>query len=295
MQTAAAARHRKEQSDVLLPLFPLLIEIAQLRKQAADRLVKEFRRHRDRAIAGEIELPYRFQYTDRLISVSKDAPSISAVEMVEREVTLSFTLWDRVSWVGAQPKRYSRHVQWKQKAQVGAYSPERTLYFLQYHGEPDDLLWCGDLIAHNLLWKTSRPPSWPPGEHSSSPDSKYEEFRITRPGLLSPVKADGLWLRRIKHPDEILFEPESLWRGHLYAAALATVALTNGCRLSELLQMSAIRFETIAVDELKNQQPTGRKIGILVQNLLPKGYTKESERQFFLVGELAGRLLAEIG
>jgi integrase len=178
---------------------------------------------------------------------------------------------------------------------VGAYAPERTLYFLQYHGEPDDLLWCGDLIAHNLLWKTSRPPSWQPEKHSGSLDSKYEEFRITRPGLLSPVKADGLWLRRIKHPDEILFEPESLWRGILYAAALATVALTNGCRLSELLQMSAIRFETIAVDELKNQQPTGRKIGILVQNLLPKGYTKESERQFFLVGELAGRLLAEIG
>src|SRR5262249_4115205 len=143
-------------------------------------------------------------------------------------------------------------------------------------------------------WKTSRPPSWQPEEHGG-PDSKYEEFRITRPGLLSPAKADGLWLRRIKRPDEILFEPESLWRGILYAAALSTVALTNGCRLSELLQMSAIRFETVAVDELKNQQPTGRKIGILVQNLLPKGYTKESERQFFLVGELAGRLLAEIG
>ncbi len=292
-QTVAAARHRKEQSDVLLPLFPLLIEIAQLRKQAAERLVKEFRRHRDRAIAGEIELPYQFEYKDRLISVSKEAPTISAVEVIEREVTLSFTLWDRVSWVRSQPKRYSRHVQWKQQAQVGVYSPERTMYFLQYHGESSDLLWCGDLIAHNLLWKTARPPSWQPAENRE--DVTYEEFRITRPGLLSPVKADGLWLRRIKRPDEVLFEPESLYRGILYAAALATVALTNGCRLSELLQISATRFETIAVDELKNQQPTGRKIGILVQNLLPKGYTKESDRQFFLIGELAGRLLAEIG
>ena len=93
----------------------------------------------------------------------------------------------------------------------------------------------------------------------------------------------------------ILFEPESLYRGVLYATALATLALTNGSRVSELLQVSATRFETIVVDEMKHQQPTGRKIGILVQKLLPKGYTQESQRQFFLIGEMAGRLLMEIG
>jgi hypothetical protein len=66
---ADVERRRKEQSDVVLPLFPLLVEIAQLRKQAAERLIKEFRRQRDRAKAGEIELPYRFQYVDRHFSV----------------------------------------------------------------------------------------------------------------------------------------------------------------------------------------------------------------------------------
>ncbi len=35
---AATKRKRKEQSDVLVPLFPLLVEMAQLRKQAAERL-----------------------------------------------------------------------------------------------------------------------------------------------------------------------------------------------------------------------------------------------------------------
>lgn len=59
--------------------------------------------------------------------------------------------------------------------------------------------------------------------------------------------------------------------------------------------MSATRFETIVVDETRQQQPTGRKIGLLVQKLLPKGYTQESERQLFLVGEMAGRLLRETG
>jgi hypothetical protein len=44
-----------------------------------------------------------------------------------------------------------------------------------------------------------------------------------------------------------------------------------------------------------SSSPTFRKIGLLVQKLLPKGYTQESERQLFLIGEMAGRLLREIG
>jgi hypothetical protein len=92
----------------------------------------------------------------------------------------------------------------------------------------------------------------------------------------------------------VLFEPESLYRGTLFATALATLSLTNGSRASELLQVSASRFETVVVDELKNQQPTGRHIGLCVQKLLPKGYTHESERQFFLISDMAVRLLKEI-
>ena len=64
----ASEERRKEQSDVLLPLFPLLVEIAQLRKQATERLIKEYRRQRDRAIAGEIELPYQYRYRDRQLT-----------------------------------------------------------------------------------------------------------------------------------------------------------------------------------------------------------------------------------
>src|SRR5439155_974762 len=160
---ADVEKRRKEQSDVVLPLFPLLVEIAQLRKQATERLAKEFRRQRDRAKAGEIELPYQFQYVDRHFSVSEHATALSEVQLIERE---------------------------------------------------------------------------------------------------------------------------ALYRGVLFATALATLSLTNGSRLSELLQVSASRFETLIVDELKNQHPTGRKIGILVQSLLPKGYTHESERQYFLISDM---------
>ena len=276
---AAVEKRRKEQSEVILPLFPLLVEIAQLRKQAAERLVKEFRKQRDRAIAGEIELPYHFQYRDRQFSVSEHATSLSEVRLIEREVTLSFTLWDRVQWVKAHPELYKPWVRKRAERQRDSYTTERNTCFLQYEGSPEDLLWCGDLIEKNLFGQRKR-----------------QGFVVKRPGLLTPVDSDAKWLavaRRLS--GAVLFEPESLYRGTLFAAALATLSLTNGSRVSELLQVSASRFETIVVDELKNQQPTGRKIGLCLQKLLPKGYMHESERQFFLISDMALRHLKEIG
>ena len=281
----ATRQRRREQSDVLVPLFPLLVELAYLRKQAAERLVKEFRRHRERAVAGEIELPYHFQYSDRSFVVPEDSSTLADVKLVEREVILQLTLWDRITWVKAHLDRYGYHTQLSWKQRVKAYAPENNVYFLQHTGATADLLWCGDLIAHRKL-----------GHVVSEPKGKRSrEFASARPGLLTPRASDSNWLRNAWREGEMLFEPESLYRGVLYACALASLALTNGSRVSELLQVSASRFETLVVDELKNQQPTGRKMGILVQNLLPKGSRHESERQFFLIGEMAGRLLREIG
>ncbi len=286
---AASEQRRKESSDVLVPLFPLLVEIAQLRKQAAERLIKEFRKQRERAMAGEIELPYHFQYTDRLLSVSEDASTLAEVKLVEREVTLSFTLWHKWSWVDHHLKRYSYDTRSKARRQIASYAPERNMYFLQYHGNPDDLLWCGHLLAARRLG-TER-------KEQGSTNTKRKDYDVSRPGILIPERSDSMWLCSacLLGEDEILFEPESLYRAVLFGTALATLALTNGSRLNELLQVSADRFETLVVDELKNQQPTGRRIGILVQKLLPKGSRQESERQFFLIGDMASRLLTEIG
>ena len=284
--TAASEQRRREQTDVLIPLFPLLLELAQLRKQAAERLIKEFRKHRDRAIAGEIELPYHFQYTDRLFKLSEDASTLSALEINEHEVTYSLTLWTQVSWMQVHAAQYEESTRLRAKRQQDAYAPSRTMYFLQYQGQPENFLWFGTLIAKRLL-----------GYKQTSAGKNYREYAASRPGLLTPVHRDSKWLSTASRAvgDAVLFEPESLYRGTLFATALATLALTSGNRVNELLQVSAKRFETLIVDELKNQLPTGRKIGILVQKLLPKGYRHENERQFFLISEMAGRLLAEIG
>ena len=223
--------------------------------------------------------------TDHRIAVSEDAPTLAEVKLIENEITLTFTLWDRISWIEKHSEQYDRHARKNAELQRNAYDSKHNSYFLQYEGKTEDLLWCGDLLANRKLGAR------PYGEHGK----KTKEFSAQRPGLLTPSRSDGKWLSEATRTGKILFEPESLYRGTLFAAALATLALTNGSRVNELLQVSASRFETLVVDELKDQQPTGRKIGILVQKLLPKGSRQENERQFFLVGEMAGRLLTEIG
>lgn len=275
---SAAQDRRKQQSDVILPLFPLLVEIAQLRKQATERLFKEFRRLRDRALAGEIALPHQFQFVDRSFSVSEHATTLAEVQLLEQDVMLSLTLWDCRSWVKEHWEQYGRQSRRQWKQQEGSYAPKRNMCFLQYEGSSRDLLWIGDLIEQQLLGR-----------------GKGTGFVVTRPGLLYPTKTDAQWLREARlGSGAVLFEPESLYLGVLFATALATLSLTNGSRVSELLQVSASRFETVVVEELKNQQPTGRHIGICVQKLLPKGCTHESERQFFLVSEMAVHHLKEI-
>lgn len=290
--TAAAAR-RKEQSDVLAPLLPLLIELAQFRKQEMERLYTAFCRYRNQACAGTMTLPYRFEYTDRSFSVTEEASTVAAVSLIERTVTLSLTLWNRATWVEAHPELYGRCSQWQRRRQLSAYAAEKEIYFLQYQGAPEELLWCGDMLT-NWPVLTSKALDHPAAEEAETP-RWHTALCLLRPGLLAPPKRSGVWFRHAMSTGALLFEPESLYRGILYATALATLALTNGSRVSELLQVSATRFETIVVDEMKHQQPTGRKIGILVQKLLPKGYTQESQRQFFLIGDMAGRLLMEIG
>lgn len=248
----AASARRKEQSDVLTPLLPLLIEVAQFRKQAMERLYQAFCDSRDQAQAGRISLPYRFQYTDRSITLTEDAPTIAAVSLVERSVTLTLTLWKRDAWVEAHPELYGRCVQWQRSRQLLAYAAEKELYFLQYEGDPSDLLWCGDILA---TWPVLAAPGSPSEAEQGRSRRWHTALCLNRPGLLAPPKRSSVWFRHAMSAGAILFEPESLYRGTLYATALATLALTNGSRVSELLQVSATRFETIVVDETKQQQP----------------------------------------
>jgi hypothetical protein len=93
----------------------------------------------------------------------------------------------------------------------------------------------------------------------------------------------------------MVFDPESLYRGVLYGSTLATLALTNGSRVSELLQVSADRFKAHTYEETKQGQGARSQRVIWLQHLLPKGRRTEAERQLFPISPQAYEFLREIG
>jgi hypothetical protein len=98
-----------------------------------------------------------------------------------------------------------------------------------------------------------------------------------------------------RRPGELLFEPHSLYVGVLFGATPATLALGNGARASELLQVSADRFVTRTYRPLRDGQPAEAERVIVMQHLLPKGAKTEQGRQLFPVSPWSLELLTEIG
>jgi hypothetical protein len=273
---------RKAATDVLVPLFPLLVALAQVRKQAAQRLIERFRSERQRVEQGKVTLPYTFSMQERLYTISENALTLSEVHFIERDVVLSFTIWDRRSWVLAHPELYSANIHnaATRRYRSSSYDPEKEHYFLEFSGDPTDLLWFGDLIAAGRLHKVRDQPN---------------EFVITRSGLLRPPREVCGFLSRARRDGAVLFEPESLYRGVLYGAAIASTALTNACRLSELLQLSMERYVVEMVPEFDDGlRKTGNVAPCLFQHLLPKGAAHDSERQLFLILPNVAALLNEI-
>jgi hypothetical protein len=116
-----------------------------------------------------------------------------------------------------------------------------------------------------------------------------------RPGLLTPEhKMSTILSHAITRSGALLFEPESLYRAILYGATLVTIALTNGSRMTELLQVSADRFKMHTYEVKKGGQSTGEQRVIRLQLLLPKGKKTEEERKLFLISDGAYGLLREI-
>src|SRR5260221_9735205 len=69
MLVGQSQQRRKERSDILVPLYHILVALIQLRKPAAERMVLAYREACQRAEAGE-DLPLRFSYQERLPTVN---------------------------------------------------------------------------------------------------------------------------------------------------------------------------------------------------------------------------------
>jgi len=277
-----ARERRKERADVLVPLFPLLVALAELRKQAMQRLLERYREECRRVDAGQVALPHRFTVTETLRSVDEGTLALAEARFIERQVTMTFILWDRRSWALGHRERYGetslKHAALRSPSSSFGHKHEH--YFLQYEGAHDDLLWFGDLLAEGALHQR---------EHRQS------RFLVSRSGLLQPPGDRATFLLRQTRPGEILLDPESLYRGVLYGAALAAIALTNASRLSELLQVAMESYVVQMVPEFDEQlHKTGRLVPCYFQRLLPKGATHDAQRQLFLITPEVADLLNEI-
>jgi hypothetical protein len=264
--------------EMLSPLFPLLLRLVWSRKQLAERVLHAYRQALQHAETAA-PLPLPFSHVDSLPLVIQRAGD--GWEIHQRAITMRFFLWNKRAWILAHQDRYSGRVITEAEQASGIYSPERDQFFVQFAGNPQDVLWFGDLIMNRLLQQFQR---------GLRDDPRYEErWKIARdhgfphgcttqqPGLL---RNDSRWFAEHTMDGDVLFEPEAIYRGILYAAALATLAMTSGGSVSELLQMSAGRWV---------ETPEGRQ-----QRLLPERARGEDARRLFKVSPEAGQLLGEI-
>ncbi len=226
---------RKAQSDVLVPLYPVLRQLVRFRKQLAERTLLAIHEARRKVEAGEASLPFSFSHTDNIPEVNRDARTVSAVQISGREVTMPFILWDKRTWVHHHKGNFSHDVINEAKAGRGAYIQEQNSLFVQYDGPPGDLLWFGNLIEYRLLQQFQVADSQDPGYRERWQFARSLGFTngcyCYRPGLLN---SSDKWLAESARPGELLFEPESLYRGVLFGATLAMIALSNGSRESRI-------------------------------------------------------------
>lgn len=305
---SAGQARRRAQSDTLVPLYPVLCQLVRLRKQLAERMMKTIREARQRVEDGKASLPLSFQHTDVFPVVNRDARTVSEVEIRGREVTMHFVLWDKCSWVLHHQDQFGISTVQHAKAGTYSYSPEHHLFLVQFVGEPEDFLWFGDILQQRLFQRFA--------QHSSPSEEYHRRWQLakalgfpegcvcSRPGVLDPTDH---WLSFCERDGDFLFEPEAIYRGILFGATLATIALTNGSRVSELLQVSwnperrITRTEMVKVldDEGKpilgpDGQPQLRQVKIHLQHLLPKGANTDEERQLFPLSKEALRLMGEV-
>jgi len=293
----AAERRRKAQSDVLAPLHHVLVALIQHRLHAARRMLGAFHEARARVLSGQEPLPLTFAYEDWLPALNRDARTVADIRLDRRRVALRFRLWDRRSWGLAHLDRYDRGIGLDIRKGQESYAPGKGMLFVEFLGPPEDLLWFGDIVAWGLL----RTYSVTTARHNAAYATRKQRARdlgapmgfvTSRAGLLFPADQ---WFADAYRPGDLIFEPASLYRGALYGAALATIALTNGSRVGELLQVSYDRFgkHVATVTATRAGRPVTTAVPIVVQHLLPKGAAR-GERQLFPLSKGAVALLKEI-
>lgn len=293
-------QRRKDKSDVLAPLHTVLVAIVRFRKQAAERMFLAFQGAKEQVHKGEAALPLPFSYEEELIIINQQATTIADIRLAKRSVSMSFRLWDHRQWVIEHANDYAPSYVSAARLQRDEFaSSVAREFFVEFLGPAEHLLWIGDIVRYGL-WQANTPLIMP-SENIRHRRELLENLGVvhglscTRDGLLTPsMQFTKRLASALSRTGALVFDPESLYRGTLYAAALVTLALTNGSRMAELLQVSADRFKIRPYTVSRaGCSPEERRI-LHLQWLLPKGKYTEEQRKLFLISDGAYQLLGEI-
>jgi hypothetical protein len=225
--------------ETLLPLVPALCELVVLRKRAMRQVLDAFHRAQQQVELGA-SLPLAFALNVRYPSL---APWDETWKLQQQDCPLHFWLWDRRSWVLGHQERYSQNFVKKVREAKGPYAPEQEQYFVEFDGQASELLWFGDLVEHRLLQHLSATQEGDP-----TLSTRLELARALgcshgcSTGIGGLLQPDTKWLAFHARAGDLLFDPEALFRGVLYSAALGTLALISGATTGELLHISADRW-----------------------------------------------------
>ncbi len=131
---------------------------------------------------------------------------------------MPLTLWDKRTWVLHHRDRYDRESIRHARRGEAAYSSTQNCFFVQFEGKASELWWIGDLVEHRLFQRFDRY-----GMHQQNYQERWQYARklgftkgciCLRGGLLAP--SDRWFTEATARGNELIFEPESLYRGVLY-------------------------------------------------------------------------------
>jgi hypothetical protein len=297
VQAEGEKQRRKAKTDLIAPLHTLLVALVRVRKQQMQRLRAAYREALAQVQTAGTKLPLAFSYEEELITVNREAQTVSDIRFSKQPVTLRFLLWDRQSWVKAHPDDYSPTTKRHAKFGLGEFATQQ--FFVQCLNPASELLWFGDLIKYRLFQQEQpRNMNLEEAQHRRELLDQLgtaKGLKSSRDGVLAPGHDLAFALgHAMSRTGALVFDVESLARGALFASALTTMALTNGSRMCELLQVSADRFRVRPYIVTSHEHPHGEERVMHLQLLLPKGKHTEAERKLFPISDWSWELLCEI-
>jgi hypothetical protein len=276
------AQRRKAESDVVTPHFARIRGEAHMRWNEISRLRQAFHEMVSLVQPGKTKLPVVFSY-----------------EEPRRKQRLTFTLWDRSSFVLAHDKRYGHNAVNQARRGVNTFAPERNHSFLEFVGadnldnpsaprDSNALLWFGDLLRYGVLGRYQHGPreevqrkstylrSWGYGCDEETGEHAPDVFDAQHPSLLIAERADGTppFMREAqKRTDGLIFVVEPLFAAATFGLAALDFFTTTGARVSELLQI-ALQPECLYTMQIGGTQR-------LLVRLVPKGHERPED---YMVG-----------